>query len=354
MIRVRKKVLVLVLLAVALSILTTFWIAAGHLVAPSRRALQGYHYDWLNSPAAHGVSIQRFTAMSGQVPCLLVTPDPASGPGERGKRLQQQLETNGTPLVPYGTVQGTIVLLHGRKGRKEDLLPVAERFCTVGFRCILPDLPGHGESPLDKVRFATTDMEAKLPEAVLADASKQFGFPQAPAALWGMSMGGAFAVRSATMSPKTWKALIVVSSFDSLSGVVDGQLRWAGPAAPLLREAIGMAMNLRGGAKLSDARPVDWAPQVEIPVLVAHGDVDTLIPLSRGKALFDAFGSRNKQWVPVQSGDHSRVLVTPMPLYATMAEWLVAATVPQAQATIVRQALAKRSPPPLPFLTPDV
>ena len=324
MIRIRKKVFAAGVLAfIALGIAITLWVAAGQLVSPARRPLQAYHLDWLNAPAAHGLAIQKFTAMDGKVPCLFVTPDQQAGPGERGERLRQQLADMKHQLAPYGVVRGTIVLLHGRKGRKEDLLPVAERFCAVGFRCILPDLPAHGESPLQKVSFATTAIEESLPESTLSEAAKQFRFPREPAALWGMSMGGAFAIRAAVQAPEKWEALIVVSSFDSLSNVIYGQVRWAGPVAGLFRDAVGAATLFRGGANLAKARPVDWASRVQIPVLVAHGNNDTLIPLDQGRALFDAFGSPNKRWVEVESGDHSRVLVTPMPLYAIMAEWLL-------------------------------
>ncbi|MHA3774580.1 alpha/beta hydrolase [Verrucomicrobiota bacterium sgz303538] len=337
MIRLPRKVITIVLFALGISVFLALWLAAGQLIAPKRRDLQAYHYEWLNSPAAHGMILQRFTAMDGKVPCMLVTPDAIHGPGERGKRLRQQLSESTAQLSPYGAVQGTMVLLHGRKGRKEDLLPVAERFCAVGFRCILPDLPAHGESPVETVHFATSDVEAKLPEAVLSEASTQFGFPQKPAVLWGMSMGGAFAIRSAAVSPQRWSALIVVSSFDSLSGVIDGQLHWAGPAIPILRNAVAAVTALRGGLRLANARPVDWASAVKIPVLVAHGDRDTLIPLERGKTLFDSFGSPNKRWIPVESGDHNRVLVTPMPLYAKMAEWLIGTSIFQKQTGAVRQ-----------------
>jgi fermentation-respiration switch protein FrsA (DUF1100 family) len=50
-----------------------------------------------------------------------------------------------------------------------------------------------------------------------------------------------------------------------------------------------------------------------MPVLVAHGDADSLIPLAGGQRLFQAFGSADKQFVTVASGDHDNVLVTPMP-----------------------------------------
>jgi|GEM_PF-3411362 len=37
-----------------------------------------------------------------------------------------------------------MLILHGRSGMKEDYLAVAERYRAIGFRCLIPDLPGHG------------------------------------------------------------------------------------------------------------------------------------------------------------------------------------------------------------------
>jgi pimeloyl-ACP methyl ester carboxylesterase len=229
----------------------------GELVSPERRPVQDYHREWLNHSAPHGLSIKAFST-SQRTPCLLAEPDAEAGPAERGQRLREQLQALGHSLEPYGTVQATLVLLHGRKGRKEDLLPVAERFCAAGFRCIMPDLPAHGENPTATVCFATVDEEARLPETVLAEAAQKFHFSPGPAGLWGMSMGGAFAVRAASSSPDHWGALVVVSSFDTLGSVIDGQLQWSRGGTGLIRIAGrgGGGGKRRGTARQSAARGV--------------------------------------------------------------------------------------------------
>jgi hypothetical protein len=63
--------------------------------------------------------------------------------------------------------------------------------------------------------------------------------------------------------------------------------------------------------------------------MVAHGTEDTAIAMERGRALFDAFRSREKRWVEVEGGTHGDVLITPMPLYATMASWFLEFMVPK-------------------------
>jgi hypothetical protein len=38
--------------------------ASSELVSPARRPLQDYHREWLEQPAAHGISIQKFQQLS--------------------------------------------------------------------------------------------------------------------------------------------------------------------------------------------------------------------------------------------------------------------------------------------------
>lgn len=298
------------------------WNASTELISPKRRALQGYHRDWLERPAEHGVSIQRFAAMGGQVPCLVVMPDAAAGLSKRGETVRRQIEAKGVVLRPFGEVFANLVLLHGRNGRKEDLLPVAERFCAVGFRCVIPDLPAHGESPLKTVSFGNSDFEASLPATVLDEARAQFHFPDEPAGLWGMSMGGAFLARAASLPGAPWKALVVVCSFDSLDAVVGQKVAsYTGFTAPLWSSLIARACVARGGADPALVRPSKWAGSVQTPVFVAHGNADSLITLEQGHRLFEAYASKDKAWTVVKGGDHNRILVTEHPLYAEMAAW---------------------------------
>ena len=149
------------------------------------------------------------------MPCLLIEPNPATGPAKRARTLQQQLHQKQT-LPPYGQASRMIVLLHGRNGRKEDLIPVAERFVAAGYRCVLPDLPAHGDSPLNTMSFGSSHFESQLPRLIVNDIRQHFNLPNQPTSLWGLSMGGAFALSAAKESPHYWQSLIIVSSFDRL------------------------------------------------------------------------------------------------------------------------------------------
>lgn len=260
----------------------------------------------------------------GKVPCLFTAPDGQAGPKERGRELRKQLANENSALRPYGETQGILVLLHGRSGRKEDLLPIAERFAAAGFKCVIPDLPAHGDNPLDGAHFATVPAERDIADKVLADARSYFGERDSPAGIWGVSMGGAFAINAVSQSPEKWKAAVIVSSFDSLDGVVEDKLAFLPKPLPAVLDfSLGLMTRYRGGLALHDVHPDVWARKVNTPVLVAHGDRDQVIALQRGRHLFDALHSSDKLWLVVRGANHRNVLTTSAPLYARTSEWFI-------------------------------
>jgi alpha-beta hydrolase superfamily lysophospholipase len=175
---------------------------------------------------------------------------------------------------------------------------------------------------LKTVRFGNSDFEASIPVAVLGEARARFHFPDEPAGLWGMSMGGAFLARAASLPGAPWKALVVVCSFDSLDAVVGQKVAlYTSVTAPLWSSLIAQMCVARGGVDPASVRPAKWAGTVKAPVFVAHGDADSLITLDQGRRLFEAYASKDKAWTVVKGGDHNRILVTEHPLYAEMAAW---------------------------------
>src|SRR5207302_9521229 len=123
----------------------------------------------------------------------------------KGNKLRSQLQAQGLSVPDWGEVKATLILLHGHSGRKEDHLPVAERLCAVGFRCILIDLPGHGDHPAPFATFGFR--EAALPGEVLREAARRFAFKPEPAGLFGISQGGAIALQSAARPDEEWFAV---------------------------------------------------------------------------------------------------------------------------------------------------
>lgn len=310
----------LILLGTAAAIGLVRW-AGDQLASPPRRALMDYHHEHLSDPGAHGLRIDPFTAIDG-TPCLVCTP--SGTPAARGLLIRRQLAERGFALEKFGTITGNLVLLHGRKGRKEDYLPIAERLCAAGFRCILPDLPAHGDHPAKTITYGVR--EAGLPARVLEDAALRFGFDKQPCGLLGMSMGGSVAVHAAAQADAPWRSLVVIASFDSLLPAIEGQaaLRVGSTLAPLWVEAAGKEYERRSGLPLTAIQPCKHAPYVSVPALIAHGTDDTVTLISSGKKLYDSLPpSIEKQWIEIPGAGHDNVLITDFPIYATIAEWMI-------------------------------
>jgi uncharacterized protein len=91
--------------------------AGNELASPASRSLQEYHREFLADPSAHGVSVQSFT-LSDATPCLMIQPDAEGKLGTRGLKVREQLMAEGISIPAPGQILGTLVLVHGRKGRK--------------------------------------------------------------------------------------------------------------------------------------------------------------------------------------------------------------------------------------------
>jgi pimeloyl-ACP methyl ester carboxylesterase len=302
-------------------VVAAIWWAGNELASPGRRPLQDYHREFLADPAAHGVTVQPFTATDG-TPCLLMEPLSDGRLGQRGAKIREQLQDLALP--PPGQVIGTLVLVHGRKGRKEDYLLIGERLCAAGFRCLLPDMPAHGEHPAEFITFGLK--EAGLPASLLADATQRFQLPPQPAGLLGMSMGGAVSMHAAALPNRPWKALVIISSFDRLETAIQKNVsdRVGTLLGSLWRHAAGRSYEWKTGLPLNRILSDLPAAILTLPTLITHGTADRVIPLESGRRLYDALPEGlEKQWIEVPGADHHNVLITDFPIYATIARWML-------------------------------
>lgn len=323
----KRKQIVIALLVIPL-VLTIIAGAAIHWVAaeitkPTRRPLQDFHRKLLSEQQDRCLRIEDFTGSDG-TPCLLVTP--CGTPAQRGVTIRNQLTQRGHTLKPYGEVIGTLVLIHGRKGRKEDYLAVAERFCAAGFRCVIPDLPAHGAHPGSTATYGLR--EAKLPARILREASEKFGFNTDPSGLMGMSMGGSVAVHAAALDASPWRALAVIASFDALASSIHYQAdNIAGDSlGRLWISAADALIQNRSGLSIYDIQPHRHAAHLTMPTLIAHGTADEVIPMDSAYKLFHSIpDTTRKQWIEIPNAGHDNILITDYPIYATIAGWMLSA-----------------------------
>lgn len=312
----------LALIAVIIFAVIVWW-CASEIAEPGRRPVNPASKEFFDETSLAGFTVEAFESSDG-MPCLVCTPKTMPAFSKRAETIRGQLLEKDMSLAPSGEIIGTLLILHGRTGMKEDYLAVAERFCAVGFRCIIPDLPGHGAN---KERFTTYGvLEAPMVLKCYEQAAEKYGFSKQPCMMLGQSMGGAYAVQVAALDESPFQAMVVVSSFDKLQTVVSGQ------TSELLGDAVGTAVSgsvehvfgWKTGVKISEINTAKKAPSIKIPTLVIHGESDKTIPVASGKKLYHSFpGDLEKQWLVVPDAGHNNILITDYPLYATMAEWFL-------------------------------
>lgn len=299
------------------------WWCASEIASPGRRPVSATALELMGGASLAGFTVEKFESTNG-MPCLICTPKPMVAFSKKGETIRGQLLEKDMVLPRSGEVIGNLLILHGRTGMKEDYLAVAERFCAVGFRCIIPDLPGHGAN---KEPFTTYGvLEAPKVLKCYQEAAGKYGFAQEPCMILGQSMGGAYAVQLAALADSPFQAMVVVSSFDRLETVVSGQTN------ELLGDIVGFAVSgsvehvfgWKTGVKVSEINTARKAPSIRIPTLVVHGESDKMIPVASGKKLYHSFPrDLEKKWLVVPEAGHNNILITDYPLYATMAEWFL-------------------------------
>ncbi|MBS9779002.1 MAG: alpha/beta hydrolase [Moraxellaceae bacterium] len=341
----KLAIFIFILLLILLILILSFvWLMANDFAKPKRRALQLYHQQIINNAKQEGMIIKRYPCAKGQLPCLIVTQSNVKKPSKRGQIIRKQLTNDFQRKLPpfkhtYQKPKAIIVLLHGRHGRKEDMLPVALRLVASGFVCVIPDLPAHGDSPLKYSKFGT-ELSAKKPNLIkqtLLDTRQQLStqninnVDKLPAFLWGISMGGSYANYTVQNTQKDWQGMIIVASFANLQTVSNNYIKKIIEPLPdfsedfvqeILAKLFAVAVELQGGVAPEKINPVNIAKNSNVPVLQFHGNRDSLIDIKQGQELYNNYHAE-KKFVVIPNANHHNVLSTKYPAYATMADWLL-------------------------------
>ena len=235
-----------------------------------------------------------------------LAPSPTPGEAIKTRRMRDLLSDS--DRLPWGEVRGTVVMLHGRSGRKEDAFPVAERFVAAGFGCLIYDARAHGESggPFSTFGFRErADLSAVIDEAERRIGSGKLG----PLVGFGISQGAAVLLQALPEEPRLQSA-VVVSPFAALDPIIRraAERRFGVPIASVAAGGIMTLGGWRGGFVPADVKPMDAASRIEVPVMVVHGENDGVIPWSHGREVYEALPTGSGIWRPVPDGYHGNVL----------------------------------------------
>lgn len=209
-------------------------------------------------------------------------------PSREGKKMEGWWMTDSASI-------GTVLLFHGYAGKKSSLLPEAAAFLKLGYNCLLVDMLGHGGSPGE-----TTSMGVGEAEDIIASVNYvRDSLPDSPLIIYGFSMGSVVALHAAAQTDLQADALIIGCPFGSMLAAVENRFDLMGipsfPAAELLVFWGGLQQGFWGFGN----NAVDYAREVEIPVLLMFGDADERVQMAETQAVFDALaGPRQLEVFP--------------------------------------------------------
>ena len=197
-----------------------------------------------------------------------------------------------------------VVVLHGFGGNRHTSL-VQSSFLYPEFTLLLLDLRGHGESD---GRDTSVGYHERLDAIAAAEYLRAVGYR--PIGVFGVSMGGATAILAAADSPAI-DAVVADSPFAMLRHAVrEGArrrgypARVSGPLAYLSCRTAAWRLGHRFGAGDPVACVAAIAPR---PLLLIHGEADTLIRVDNAHALYAAAGEPKELWL-LPEIEHARAI----------------------------------------------
>jgi alpha-beta hydrolase superfamily lysophospholipase len=198
-----------------------------------------------------------------------------------------------------------ILLFHGNGEVAPDYDDVAPLYRHAGASLMVVDYRGYGWStgtPL--VSKLLPDVEAVY--ELLPDVLAEAGLAGSPLIVMGRSLGSACAVELASRHPGALKGMIIESGFAHV--------------VPLLAR-LGLPMIDRVGVS-DPINNIGKMTLMSVPLLIIHGEEDTLIPVEEGQALHDASPATLKTIKRVRGAGHNDLLYYAEEYFAAIADFI--------------------------------
>jgi uncharacterized protein len=242
------------------------------------------------------------------------TPLPAELLERGGRSFRSKLASDQGSLAAWvvepvgGLATGTVVLLHGVRMDKRASVPVALALCDAGYRSVLIDLPGHGESG---GRYLSYGAREAVDISGMLDALDASGLVLGPVGVYGFSYGAAVAIDLASRDARV-RGVVAVSPFASLREVIRDYRRKYLPRLSFMPDAwFQRAVDDTAwfvGFDPDVSAPVKSIGASLAPTLLIHGDADTQVPLRHSQALARAAAGRATLLV-LRGGTHDSMPV---------------------------------------------
>lgn len=195
---------------------------------------------------------------------------------------------------------GAVLLLHGLRSDRRQMLARAHDLAERGLAVLLIDLPAHGESGGANMQFGRADSLAV--QAALHFLHQQL--PDEKIGIIGVSLGAAATTLAMPESQAQASAVVLESMFATLqeAALHRMQTQFGSPLGRLLTPLLLWQLPLRFGFSAKDIRPIDQIAQLGAPVLIAAGTADLSTPWPETLRLFAAAAEPKQLWAVEGAG----------------------------------------------------
>jgi pimeloyl-ACP methyl ester carboxylesterase len=206
-------------------------------------------------------------------------------------------------IEPQGPSRGLVVLAHGWSRNRDRMVSRARIFAKWGFTTVLHSARDHGGS--SRRRFMNAVKFAEDIEAVVKWLDR-------PVILYGHSIGSAAAIIAARRNPERIRVLFLEASYAYTREALLSLYRWVNPFFGIcFGPMILFWLNLFYGNKLDTVSPARLAVDINIPVMLIHGEKDRRFPLAFALKLKRSFASDQVEFYVAEGAGHSDSSRTP-------------------------------------------
>jgi fermentation-respiration switch protein FrsA (DUF1100 family) len=188
--------------------------------------------------------------------------------------------------------KGAVVLMHGFRGDRRQMLGRASFLSKAGYSVLLFDFQAHGESPGEQITIG--HLESR--DAQAAVKFMKNSLPGEKLGVIGLSMGGAAAVLASPALEVDALALEAVYP-DIERATANRMERYLGSWARGLAPFLIMQLPLRAGIDKTALRPIDRVGAIKAPKLFIAGAKDRHTKLDESREFFAAASEPKELWV---------------------------------------------------------
>lgn len=263
-----RRFAVAAVVAIVLGLIVSWWVG-GFLTEPSHRKAGGL-------PDGFNPELVKFRSESGS-------------------------EIVGWYVPAVETNAPTVILMHGVRGCRSDMIERSLWLHKQGYATLLFDFQAHGESSGERITFGY--LESRDAQAAVKFIRSRS--PNSKIGVIGVSMGGAAALLA--NQPLPVQAMVLESVYPNIIQATEDRIVMRlGSIGKILTPLLMCQLTFRLGITSDQLRPIDGAAKVTVPKLFIAGTEDRDTTITEAKEMFAA-AAEPKQFWAVEGARHENL-----------------------------------------------